>query len=250
MPKFPRKVDEKFKTMHNVFDEFTNRTIFKLISEGYFEGLESPISIGKEANIFSAKRKDGSRVIVKIYRLEACDFNRMYDYIKEDPRYADIKGKKRKIILFWVQREYRNLLKAREAGVNVPIPLTFQNNVLVLEFVGREDLIAHRLTVDEPKNPRKFFNKTLENMKKLYKAGLVHSDLSPFNILNNNQEPVFIDFSQATTLNNSRANEFLKRDVKNVCSFFKKMGLKLDEEKVLKKIQKSCYYITSRVYVL
>ena len=92
----PTKAREKFKTQHNVFDEFTNRTIFKLISEGYFEGLESPISIGKEANIFSAKRKDKSRVMVKIYRLEACDFNRMYDYIKEDPRYIDLKGKKRK----------------------------------------------------------------------------------------------------------------------------------------------------------
>lgn len=235
----PHRAKEKFKTMHNVFDEFTNRTIFKLISEGYFEGLESPISIGKEANIFSAKRKDGSRVMVKIYRLEACDFNRMYDYIKEDPRYIDIKGKKRKIIFFWVQREYRNLLKAREAGVNVPTPLTFQNNVLVLEFIGKGATIAPRLTVEPPKNPKEFFNKTSENMKKLYKAGLVHADLSPFNILNNNQEPVFIDFSQATTLNNSRANEFLKRDVKNVCSFFKKMGLKLDEGKVLKKIQKT-----------
>ncbi len=183
----PTKAKEKFKTMHNVFDEFTNRTIFKLISEGYFEGLESTISPGKEANIFSAKRKDGSRVMVKIYRLEACDFNHMYDYIKEDPRYADIKGKKRKVIFFWVQREYRNLLKAREANVNVPTPLTFKNNILVLEFIGKGDIISHRLSVDAPKNPKKFFDKIIENIKKLYKAGLVHADLSAFNILNNKQ---------------------------------------------------------------
>lgn len=239
MPKFPRKIDEKFQVMHNVFDEFTNRTIFKLISEGYFEGLESPISIGKEANIFSAKRKDGSRVMAKIYRLESCDFNRMYDYIKEDPRYADIKGKKRKIIFFWVQREYRNLLKAREANVSVPIPLTFHNNVLVLEFIGKGETIAPRLTVEAPKNPKRFFNKVIENMKKLYKADMVHADLSPFNILNNNQEPVFIDFSQATTLDSSRAQEFLERDVKNICTFFKKLGLTVNEKKVLKKIKKS-----------
>lgn len=234
----PTRSKEKFKTMHNVFDEFTNRTIFKLISEGYFEGLESPISIGKEANIFSAKRKDNSRVMIKIYRLEACDFNRMYDYIKEDPRYADIKGKKRKIIFFWVQREYRNLLKAREANVNVPTPLTFQNNVLVLEFIGKEGTIAPRLMVEPPKEPVQFLKKIIENMKKLYKAGLVHADLSPFNILNSNEEPVFIDFSQATTLNNSRAQEFLKRDIKNITNFFKKLGLKIEEEKVLKTIQK------------
>ena len=237
--KMPNKAKEKFKTMHNVFDEFTNRTLFKLISEGYFEGLESPISIGKEANIFSAKTKDNSRVMVKIYRLESCDFNKMFDYIKEDPRYADIKGKRRKIIFFWVQREYRNLLKAREANVNVPTPLTFKNNVLILEFIGNKDKVSDRLSVDSPKKPKEFFDKIIKNMKNLYKAGLVHADLSPFDILNHNQEPVFIDFSQATPLASSRAKEFLKRDIKNICTFFRKLKLKVDETQVLKKVQES-----------
>ena len=232
----PTRSKEKFKTMHNVFDAFTNRTLFKLISEGYFEGLESPVSIGKEANIFSAKRKDKSRVMVKIYRLEACDFNRMYDYIKEDPRYTDIKGKKRKIIFFWVQREYRNLLKAREANVTVPTPLTFKNNVLVLDFIGKGDQISSRLSVEPPQNPKEFFNKIVENIKNLYKAGLVHADLSSFNILNHDEEPVFIDFSQTTTLKNSRAEEFLKRDIRNICTYFKKLGLKLNEEEVMETI--------------
>jgi len=83
MPRHSSKKREDFKTMHNVFDEFTNRNLFKLISQGHFRGLESPISIGKESNVFSALTKDDRRVMVKIYRLETCDFNRMYDYIKE-----------------------------------------------------------------------------------------------------------------------------------------------------------------------
>ena len=70
-------------------------------------------------------------------------------------------------------------------------------------------------------------------MKNLHKAGLVHADLSPFNILNHNQEPVFIDFSQATPLTSSRAKEFLKRDIKNICTFFRKLKLKVDETQVL-----------------
>ncbi|MBW2974804.1 serine protein kinase RIO [Candidatus Woesearchaeota archaeon] len=234
----PTRSKEKFRTMHNVFDEFTNRTLFKLISEGYFDGLESPISTGKEANIFSAK-KGSRRVMVKIYRLEACDFNRMYEYIKEDPRYIDLKGKKRKIIFSWVQREYRNLLKAKEAGVSVPKPLAFRNNVLVLEFIGKKGRIASRLSIDPPKDPRLFLDRIIENIKKLYHAGLVHADLSPFNILNHEQEPVFIDFSQATTLDNSRSDEFLRRDVRNIAVFFRKLGLSLDEEKALKKIKDS-----------
>jgi RIO kinase 1 len=235
MPKKPRKIDGKFKVKHNVFDEFTNRILFKLISQGHFEGLESPIKIGKEANIFSAK-KGNKRVMVKIYRLETCDFNRLYDYIKYDPRYVGLKGKKRKIIFAWVQREYRNLLKAREIGVNVPTPLAFKNNVLVLEFIGKEGHVAPMIKDQKPGDPHKFLKLIIKDIKKMYKAGLVHADLSAFNILNFDERPVFIDFSQCSTIKNISASEFLTRDVKNITVFFRKLGLKLDEEKIMKEI--------------
>jgi RIO kinase 1 len=227
----PKKSKEKFKVMHSVFDEFTNRTIFRLITRGYFEGLESPISIGKEANIFSAKTKSGTRVMVKIYRLETCDFNRMYDYLKVDPRFINLKSKKRKVILAWVQREYRNLLKAREANVRVPTPIAILNNVLVLEFIGSGGEIAPRMKDKKPKTPKKFYKDIISQIRRLYKAGLVHADLSSFNILNFNEKPVFIDFSQCTTLRNPHVDEYLARDIKNISTFFRKLGLKIDEEK-------------------
>lgn len=88
-----RDKKEKFKTEHSVFDDFTNLTLFKLISQGHFEGLQSPVSVGKESNVFSALTKDGKKVIAKIYRLENCDFNRMYYYIRNDPRFLNL-GKK------------------------------------------------------------------------------------------------------------------------------------------------------------
>ena len=229
---------EKFKTKHGVFDEFTNRTLFKLITEGHFEGLESPINIGKESSVFSAITKEGHRVIVKIYRLETCDFNIMHSYIKDDPRYSNLKDRKRKVILAWVQREYRNLMNAREAQVNVPIPITFSNNVLVLEFIGKNADIAPKLKDKIPKNKKEFFGKVIENMRKLYRAGLVHADLSAFNILNFEENPIFIDMSQATTKEHPRAEEFLNRDVKNICIFFNKIGFKADEKDILKRIKK------------
>lgn len=232
------KPKEEFKTWGNVFDQFTQRTAYKLITRGHFEGLESPISIGKESNVFSALRRDGSRVMAKIYRLETCDFNRMYDYIKDDPRFLGMKKGKRNIIFSWVQREFRNLMKAREANVSVPTPLTFLNNILVLEFIGDNGIIAPKLKDKFPKNPKKFFGKIIHNMKKIHKAGLVHADLSAFNILNYNEMPVFIDFSQCTALESSRADEYLERDIRNICSFFKKIGLKVDELKVKKQIMK------------
>ncbi|MBI2139973.1 serine protein kinase RIO [Candidatus Woesearchaeota archaeon] len=227
------KGKEELKTYGDVFDQFTNRTVFKLISEGYFAGLESPIALGKEANIFSAKCQDGSRVMVKIYRLETCDFNRMYDYLKEDPRYVLLKGKKRKVIFQWVQREYRNLLIAREAGIRVPMPLRFLNNVLVLEFIGDEGNVAPKLLKSPPKDKKAFFSRVADYLRKFYAKGMVHADLSAFNILNYRDEPVFIDFSQATPLRNFRAEEFLLRDVKNLCTYFRKIGLEVEEGSVL-----------------
>jgi RIO kinase 1 len=233
-----REGKERFKTAHGVFDEFTNRTLFKLITEGHFRGLESPINIGKESNVFSALTEEGKRVIVKIYRLETCDFNIMYNYIKDDPRYLNLKDKKRKVIFAWVQREFRNLMNAREAQVNVPIPITFSNNILVLEFIGKNDKIAPKLKDEVPKNKKLFLSKIIDNIRKLYKSGLVHADLSAFNILNFNETPVFIDMSQATTSKHPRAEEYLQRDVRNICAFFNKIGLKVDEENILKKIKK------------
>jgi RIO kinase 1 len=219
---------EEWKTFGNVFDQFITKTLIKLCGQGHFQGIQSPVSIGKEANIFTALKED-DKVILKIYRLETCDFNKMYSYIRTDPRYQKLKRQRRQVIFAWAQREYRNLFKARDANVNVPSPLAFLNNVLVLEMIGDEDP-APQLKNLTPKNPKKFFKLLLDNMKKLYAAGLVHGDLSSFNILNDNENPVLIDFSQSTLKDDIHADEYLKRDIKNVIVYFNRIGLELDPE--------------------
>ena len=89
---------ERFKTLKGVFDEFTNRTLFELQSRDHFDELISPVIVGKESNVFLySKGKD--KVIIKIYRIQNCDFNRMFDYIKKDPRYEFMKKHPRQIII-------------------------------------------------------------------------------------------------------------------------------------------------------
>ncbi|MEA3430109.1 MAG: serine protein kinase RIO [Nanoarchaeota archaeon] len=227
---------EKWKVYQNVFDEFTLRTLFKLSSQGHFLELQSPISIGKESNVFSAITETG-RIIVKIYRLETCDFNKMYDYIKQDPRYLYLRKHKRKIVFAWTQREYRNIMKARDASVDVPKPITFLNHILLEEFIGDSNA-APMLKDDPPENAQKFLDSVILNMKKLYSANLVHGDLSGFNILNYKNNPIFIDFSQATQLNAPDAMELLDRDIRNIAIFFRKQGLDVDEQKIKKQITK------------
>ncbi len=228
------KYKEEWKVYKNVFSEFSLRNLFRLSSQGHFEELESPISIGKEANIFTAKTKEGERIVAKIYRLENCNFNKMYSYISSDSRYPSIKKRKREIVFAWTQREYRNLLLAREA-ITVPTPLAFKDNIILLSFIGSGDHAAPMLKDSIPKNKKKFFLQIIANIKKLYKKGIVHGDLSAFNILNHREEPVFIDFSQSLTLESSMAKELLERDVENVCRFFRKF-FKAEKEKILKKI--------------
>lgn len=226
---------DRIKSMENVFDELTLRTLFKLSSQGLFDELESPVALGKEANIFTAL-KGNDRVIVKIYRVQSCDFNKMYDYIKTDPRYYSIKKTKRNIIYSWVQREFRNLNLAREANLRVPVPLSFKNNVLVLEYIGSADP-APKLINYCPKARKRTFDEIVSQMKKLYSAKLIHGDLSPFNILVKDDKPYLIDFSQTTPITDMNGERFIRRDVRNVVNFFKKLGLKIDEESTLNKIK-------------
>ena len=228
---------EKFKTYGNVFDEHTINLLFKLSTQGYFEELASAVSMGKEANIFTAIRKDGSHIIVKIYRLENCNFNEMFNYIKTDPRYAHLKGKKRKIIFEWVKREFRNLTKSRDAGVRVPTPIFFKDNVILMSLVGEQDDVAPQAKNVAVDDPEEFVNDLLNQMKIMYqKAKLVHADLSMYNILVHDQKPVLIDMSQTTAFDDPHAREYLIRDIKNVAFFARRAGIDLDVEEVLAEI--------------
>ncbi len=230
-----KKTKEIWKTYQGVFDQFTLRNLFKLSSQGHFIELQSPVSIGKESHIFSAPTKQGQSIIVKIHRLETCDFNAMYNYIRIDPRYKWLRKHKRKIIFAWTQREYRNLLLARKAGVSIPKPIAFKDNIILMEFIGNKEA-APQLKNQLPKNKKKFLDLIIKNMKKLYSADLVHGDLSSLNILNFNEKPIFIDFSQATNMSANNGEELFERDTRNIANFFSKHGLKITPSGLREKI--------------
>ncbi len=225
---------ERFKTLKGVFDEFTNRTLFELEKKNLFDELQSPLEVGKESNIFVGRKGD-NKVIIKIYRIQNCDFKRMYEYIGKDTRYQFLKRKRRDIIFAWVQREYKNLLRAEKGGVRVPKVLGWKNNVIVEEFIGDTEA-APPLKDSYPAYPFQFLQEIITEIKKMYNVGLIHGDLSSFNILNFNEKPVIIDFSQATLTKTPNSEELLERDIKNILRFFLKLGVKEDFEKIFKEI--------------
>jgi len=235
MPRMATMPREEWKTFGSVFDRFTEKQVQSLISKGVIDGLIGPLSMGKEATVFTAQAGEKT-VIVKIYRLSTCDFNKMYGFIRTDPRFPKLNRQRRKVVFAWAQREFRNLLKAREAGARVPTPITHLFNVLVMDLVGGESA-AQKLKIALPTHPEEFISDLIAQMRKLYKAGLVHGDLSPFNILNHDEKPVIIDMSQSTTLDDPNAKEYLARDIKNIAAFATKVGVALTVEELEKKVK-------------
>lgn len=230
---------EKFKTYKNVFDGKTLRVLFKLESEGYFEELASPVSIGKESNVFTARKRDGSYVILKIYRVNTADFKRMYRYIASDPRFEGLGNQRRKVVFAWAQREYRNLLIAKDAGADVPTPYAVKDNVMVMELIGDGNRPAARLKDLKPKNIRRFSKMLMKNINLFYENGFVHGDLSEYNILNHRDKPYIIDLSHGVRLDSPNAGELFERDIKNLARYFSKFNINLDTKKILTGIKKN-----------
>ena len=79
----------------------------------------------------------------------------------------------------------------------------------------------------------------MRELRKLYQdAGLVHADLSEFNILMHDGVVVIHDMGQSVEKGHQLAHEFLVRDVNNLCRYFEKLGVCRDKEKVLDEIIK------------
>lgn len=228
---------EAFKTWQGVFDNFTLRVLHKLSNQGYFDDLKHVISPGKEAVVFAATKGD-DLVAVKIYKLETAKFTKMYSYIRVDPRYTTLKNNQRQVIFSWTEREYRNMLLARNAGVRVPMPITHRDNVLVMEFIGHGEAPAPLLKEAEIEDVHETAVTVVDMVKAYAKAGFVHGDLSEYNILFQDGAPVMIDFSHSIPLTAANSIDLLRRDVENVVRFFKKIGADVDVETLMTECMK------------
>lgn len=232
------KIDysELQKVWRGVFDSRTILSIYKLMGRGVIKEIYGIIKQGKESNVLVGRSPEGP-VAIKVYAIKAANFRRMKIYLAGDPRFKRIKPDRRSIVYAWARKEFKNLERARKAGVKCPKPIAVLNNVLVLRFIGDKRVPAPRLTEFRVKEQEQLAKKILKFMKLLYtKAKLVHGDLSEFNILFWKGGPWLIDFSQSVVRDHPNADELLERDARNICRYFKKIGLKCEWEDVYKEV--------------
>lgn len=234
------KDSEALKVRGEVFDEATYKALYTFASKGVIEKMGGVVSTGKEGNVFHAIGEGGRELAVKIYRISTSDFRKMEDYMLGDPRFSSIRHTQKGIVFAWTQKEFRNLQRAVEAGVRVPAPYEADRNILIMEFIGRDGVPAPRLRDLKVEEPERIYQTIESYMVTLYqKAKLVHADLSEFNILLYENEPVIIDMGQSVLLDHPMAMKFLRRDVKNVVRYFRKLGVECDEDSLMAKIVKN-----------
>ncbi|MFN3268790.1 MAG: RIO1 family regulatory kinase/ATPase, partial [Zestosphaera sp.] len=126
------------------------------------------------------------------------------------------------------KKEFNNLTELCKAGVSVPKPIDQYENVLVMEFIGREGVRAPLLRESDltTEEYATIFQQVIEDVRKAYtKAGIVHGDLSEYNVMVWNNKHYIIDVSQAVPTTHPNAADLLQRDLRNIVRFFKSVGV-------------------------
>lgn len=201
------------------------------------------IKSGKEATVFLVEI-DGQLRCLKVYNRipMAIKANNLYlsgKWFKEPSvRKSITKGNRFSQDLLkklWIKREYYLLKKLFQKGASLPKVFDYNSNSIIMEYLGTKNLAAPLIKdIDfSPELAKITFDEIIKSIKIFLKNGIVHADLSEFNILWWHHKPFIIDFPQAVDIRvNSNYLNLLNRDIDRVTNFFKKWIL-INKEEVL-----------------
>ncbi len=204
-----------------------------LIEEGLIDTVVRQLMSGKEAMVFVVRCGDDTRC-AKVYK-EATNrsFRQAVDYTEnrkvKNTRQARAMAKGTRFgreaqEAAWQSAEVDALYRLAAAGVRVPKPYNFHEGVLLMELVTDEHGDAAPRLNDvqfTPEQALAHHATLLTEVVRMLSAGVVHGDLSEFNILLSGDGPVIIDLPQAVdAAGNNHAQRMLLRDVTNLRDFF------------------------------
>ena len=235
------------KIAYKVFDNKTLHVLVGLMNTKVFKTIDYPLASGKEAYVFRGTRADGTHVAIKIFKYETTAFRHAAEYLEGDPRFnaRQVRGNLRNFVKLWARKEYANLQAAAAEGVSVPQPIAHRDNVVVMEFIGERGIPYALLEDVVVADPHALLGELVAQAKLAWQAGVVHADLSSFNVIMRTVEgkkgkgaqmPVLIDWAQGVSVAHPRALEYLRADCHNLASFFKRLRVPVDEEALLKEI--------------
>jgi RIO kinase 1 len=207
----------------------TPQSLQALIDDGVIDEVLRPLKSGKEAAVFVV-RSGGEVRCAKVYKdMAQRSFQQRVQYQEgrkvRGSREARAVGKASKYgrkqqEAAWKNTEVDALYQLREAGVRVPEPFGYFHGVLVMELVtDAEGFSAPRLGEVElgADQAREFHRVLVRQVVRMLCCGLIHGDLSAYNVLVGPDGPVVIDFPQVVSAGgNNAARTMLLRDVNNI----------------------------------
>jgi RIO kinase 2 len=127
------------------------------------------------------------------------------------------------------EREYE-ALKILHPNVSVPLPIDQNRHTVVMSLINGQNL--NRCSLEAPEA---VLDEVLDNVRKAYRAGVIHADLSEFNILMEDSNAVLIDWPQWIDTSHPNAETILSRDIDNLLAFFqRKYQLAYDREDAIR----------------
>ncbi|CAN5502978.1 RIO kinase 1 [soil metagenome] len=213
-------------------------------SQGAIDTELGILKTGKEADVFLLQRADpldpagGVVMAAKRYRSpEHRTFHRSASYTegRSMKRSRDERAVKRKSTFGrmvaageWAISEWGALVRLHELGLPVPYPVQIDGTEILMEWITVDGETAPRLAQTRPAPDllRSYYDQLVDAMATMVQAGVVHGDLSAYNILAAGERLVIIDLPQIVELvGNINGMEFLMRDCTNMCTWFRQKGL-------------------------
>ncbi len=208
-----------------------------LVDDGMVDEVLYQLMSGKEAEVFVVRCGDSVRC-AKVYKeAQKRSFKQAVQYQEgrkvRNTRRARAMGKKTRYGQkeqedAWLNAEVDALYRLAGAGVRVPQPFGFVDGVLLMEMIADEEGKAAPQLGEVtlmPEQARAYHDKVITDVVRMLSAGLIHGDLSEFNVLVDATGPVIIDLPQAVNASgNNSAEQMLERDVDNMRRYFGKFA--------------------------
>jgi RIO kinase 1 len=204
-----------------------------LVDDGMVDEVLYQLMSGKEAQVYVVRCGDQARCAKVFKESQKRSFKQAVEYQEgrkvRNSRRARAMSKKTRYGQkeqedAWLNAEVDALYRLAAAGVRVPEPFGFVDGVLLMELVTDDDgKAAPRLddVAFTPEQARDYHGMIVEEVVRMLSAGLIHGDLSEFNVLVEPEGPVIIDLPQAVNASgNNNAERMLERDVDNMRRFF------------------------------
>jgi len=201
-----------------------------LVKAGKLEALGKPVGIGKEADVFEGLTPSGEKVIVKFHRVGRVSFRktrRVRRYIADRTHISWLYQSRKA-----AEKEFEALEILDRINAKAPKPIAQNRHVVVMSFFSGVELVNVKV-VDEP---LPLFKDIVDEVKRVYfEAGLIHGDLSEYNIIiKEDGDFMLIDWPQFMKRSDPESEKYLKRDLEKIVSFFnKRFKLKLNLSQVL-----------------